>query len=183
MKTNGSKTVYQGELLRLRCDEVELPSGHRATREVVEHANAVAIIALYNVGKVFMERQYRQAAGKELLEIPAGGIEAGETPEVAARREMREETGFLPLKLIRLGGFYSAPGWATEYLHLFLATELVPSPLIAEDTDEIKLEAIPLSQLGNLIREGVIEDAKSIAGLLWYLTVYSENGQKASKLS
>jgi len=169
VKTTDSKVVYQGGLLRLRCDEIELPSGHKTMREVAEHADAVAIIAIDNAGNVLMERQYRHAAGKELLEIPAGCIEPGETPEAAARREMQEETSFLPQKLKRLGGFYSAPGWATEYLYLFLATDLLPSPLTAEDTDEIKLEAVPLSRILELITEGTVEDAKSIAGLLWCL--------------
>ena len=171
MKTISSTLAYQGDLLRLRRDKVLLPSGREATREVVEHADAVAIIALDSAGNVLLERQHRQAAGKELLEIPAGGIEPGEAPEAAACREMQEETGFLPQKLKKLGGFYSAPGWATEYLYLFLATNLTPSPLVAEDTDEIKLESTPLSQITRLIREGAIEDTKSIAGLLWYLTI------------
>ena len=163
--------IYQGNVVRLRLDEVELASNRQSSREVVEHADAVAVIALDNNGNVLLEKQYRHAAGKELLEIPAGGIEPGEVPETAARREMQEETGFLPQKLKRLGGFYSAPGWTTEYLHLFLATDLVPSPLIAEDTDEIKLQAAPLDHVSELIKEGFIEDAKSIAGLLWYLGI------------
>lgn len=174
MKTIDSKIIYQGNLICLRCDEVETPSGNKTTREVVEHVNAVAIIAIDSIGNVIMERQYRQAAGKELLEIPAGGIEPGETPEEAACREMQEETGFMPRKLKRLGGFYSAPGWATEYLYLFLATDLVPSPLIAEDTNEITPECIPAGQITQLISDGAIEDAKSIAGLLWYLAVCGE---------
>jgi len=172
MKTIGSRVVYDGDILRLRLDEVELPSGCKTAREVAEHADAVAIIALDDAGNVLLERQYRHAAGKEILEIPAGCIEPGESPEDAARREMQEETGFLPQKLKKLGSFYSAPGWATEKLHLFLATDLVPSPLVAEDTDEIKLEAVPISRVSELISEGVIEDAKSIAGLLWCLKLF-----------
>lgn len=175
MKTTSSLIVYQGDILRLRRDQVELPSGRETTLEVAEHANAVAIVAIDNLGNVLMERQYRHAAGKNLLEIPAGGIELNETPEMAARREMQEETGFLPQTLQRLGGFYAAPGWATEYLHLFLATDLVPSPLTAEDTCEIELEPVPVHQIMSLIRDGSIEDAKSIAGVLWYLRIRDED--------
>ncbi|MCL2149345.1 MAG: NUDIX hydrolase [Dehalococcoidia bacterium] len=175
MKTIGSTIVHQGDIFRLRRDEVVLPSGRKATREVVEHADAVAVVAVDGTGSVLLERQYRHAASKELLEIPAGGIEPGETPEAAICREMQEETGFFPRKLKKIGGFYSAPGWATEYLHLFIATDLVPSPLSAEDTDEIKLETVPISRISQLIVEGVIEDGKSIAGLLWYLMIREEH--------
>jgi len=173
-----STVVYQGNILRLRRDDVVLPSGHKTIREVVEHANAVAVIAVDDSDSVLMVKQYRHAAGKELLEIPAGVIEFNEMPEVAARREMQEETGLLPQTLTRLGGFYAAPGWATEYLHLFLATDLVASPLTAEDTCEIVLENVPVAQIPSLIKEGVIEDAKSIAGLLWYLGIHGEDCQK-----
>jgi len=106
---------------------------------------------------------------KELLEIPAGGIDPGEDPVAAVRREMREETGYLPQKVERLGGFYSTPGYGTEYLHLYLATDLIASPLQAEDTESIKLTKVPLSQILNLINSETIRDAKSIAGLLIYL--------------
>jgi ADP-ribose pyrophosphatase len=169
MKTTGSKIVYRGEVLNVRRDEVTLPSGRNTTREVAEHANAVAIVAIDPNGNVLLERQYRQAAGKELLEIPAGGIEPGEDPAAAVCREMQEETGFLPRKVTRLGGFYCAPGWATEYLHLYLATDLVPSQLTAEDTEEITLEAVPADRITGLIMNGAIEDCKSVAGLLIYL--------------
>ncbi|MDD1713457.1 MAG: NUDIX hydrolase, partial [Methanoregulaceae archaeon] len=139
------------------------------TREVAEHGDAVVVIAVDPDGNLLLERQYRQAAGRELLEIPAGGIEPGEEPAATVCREMQEETGFMPRKVEKLGGFYSAPGWATEYLHLFLATDLVPSRLTAEDTHEITVEAVPVSRIAGLIMDGAIEDGKTVAGLLWYL--------------
>ena len=168
-RTISSHYVYNGHNIRLRVDEVVLPSGKETVREVIEHNGAVAIVAMDIEKNILLVRQFRHAAGKELLEIPAGGIDPGETPEETTRREMQEETGYAPGKLERLGGFYSAPGYASEYLYLFLATELMPARLMAEDTEEIKLVRIPLNDVFELIRKGEIQDAKSIAGLLYYL--------------
>jgi ADP-ribose pyrophosphatase len=126
-------------------------------------------VAIDDDDNVLLVNQYRQAIGKELLEIPAGGIDPGEDAETAVRREMREETGFLPRRVERLGGFYSSPGFCTEYLHLYLATDFVSSPLYAEDTEIIKLVRVSTSQILELISSGRICDAKSIAGLLTYL--------------
>jgi len=118
--------------------------------------------------KVLLVKQFRKPVEKELLEIPAGSIDPGEDPVTTVRREMQEETGYLPRKVERLGGFYSSPGFCTEYLHLYLATDLTPSQLYAEDTESIKLVRVPVSQVPALITSGKICDAKSIAGLLIY---------------
>jgi ADP-ribose pyrophosphatase len=104
--------------------------------------------------------------GEELLEIPAGGIYPDETVEQAVCRELQEETGYFPHQLKKLRGFYSAPGYCTEYLYLYLATELAFSPLQAEDTEDIGLVRVPLADIPHLIASGKICDAKSIAGLL-----------------
>jgi ADP-ribose pyrophosphatase len=168
-RTLSSRYVYNGHNIRLRVDEVVLPSGRESIREVIEHKGAVVIVAVDDEKNVLLVRQFRHAAGKELLEMPAGGIDSGETPEETARREMQEETGYIPAKLEKLGGFYSAPGYANEYLYLFLATELSPARLIAEDTEEIKVVRMPLAEAVELIHKGDIQDAKSIAGLLYYL--------------
>jgi len=168
-RTISSRYVYKGHNIRLRVDGVVLPSGKETVREVIEHNGAVAIVAIDEAKNVLLVRQFRHAANKELLEIPAGGIDLGETPEETAHREMQEETGYAPGKLEALGGFYSAPGYASEYLHLFLATELAPARLIADDTEEIKVVKMPLVEAVELIHKGGIQDAKSIAGLLYYL--------------
>ena len=136
---------------------------------IVEHDDCVAIIAIDADDKVLLVKQFRKPVERELLEIPAGGIDPGESPEDAVSRELREETGYLPRKLESLGGFYSAPGYATEYLYLYLATELTPSRLFAEDTEGISVMQVSLSQIPELIASGSICDAKSIAGLLAYL--------------
>jgi ADP-ribose pyrophosphatase len=135
----------------------------------MEHSDCVAIIAVDDKDNVLLVNQFRKPVEKELLEIPAGGIEPGEDPVDCVRRELREETGFLPQKVERLGGFYSTPGYGTEYLYLYLATDLVPSPLQAEDSESIKLVRVPLAQIPGFITSGSICDAKSIAGLLTFL--------------
>ena len=168
-KTLSSKRIYEGRAVRLRVDTVKMPGGRETTREIVEHSDCVAIIALDDKENVLLVSQFRKAVEKELLEIPAGSIEPGEKLEECVRREMREETGFLPKKVERLGGFYSSPGFCTEYLHFFLATELISSPLQAEDSQSIKLVRVPLSEVPDLIASGSICDAKSIAALLFFL--------------
>jgi ADP-ribose pyrophosphatase len=164
-----SRVIYSGKVLSLRLDEVVSPSGKISLREVVEHNGAVAVVALSADGEVLLVKQHRHATGRDLLEIPAGGIDPGETPEQTVLREMQEETGFLPGFIQRLGGFYSAPGFSNEYLHIFLAENLLPARLFAEDTEEISLVKVPLAGIRDLISSGQIEDAKSIAGLLMYL--------------
>ena len=168
-KTLSSQPIYEGRAVNLRVDTVRMPSGRETTREIVEHSDCVAIIAIDADDNVLLVRQFRKAGEKELLEIPAGGIEPGEEPIECVRRELREETGYLPGKVERLGGFYSAPGYCTEYLHLYLATELTPSPLQAEDTEEITLVRVPINQVSSLITSDSICDAKSIAGLFAFL--------------
>jgi len=168
-KTLSSRLVYEGRAVKLRVDTVQTPDGRQTTREVVEHSDCVAIIALDADDKVLLVEQFRKPVEKELLEIPAGGIGPDEDPVTTVCREMREETGYLPQKVERLGGFYSTPGYCTEYLYLYLATDLTPSPLHAEDTDSISLVRVLTTQIPSLIASGNICDAKSIAGLLTFL--------------
>lgn len=168
-KTLSSQLIYNGRAVKLRVDTVQMPSGRETTREIVEHSDCVAIIAVDESDNVLLVNQYRQAVGKELLEIPAGGIDPNEDPQTAVRREMQEETGYLPKRVARLGGFYSAPGYCTEYLYLYLATDLIPSQLYAEDTEVIRLKRVPISQVPGLLASGRICDAKSIAGLSTFL--------------
>ena len=168
-ETLSSRMVYDGRAVKLRIDTVRMPSGRETVREIVEHGDCVAIIAVDDKDNILLVSQFRKSVEKELLEIPAGGIDPGETPEDCVRRELREETGFLPRKVERLGGFYSSPGYCTEYLHLYLATDLVSSPLQAEDSESIRLVRMPLAQIPGLIASGSICDAKSIAGLLIFL--------------
>ena len=168
-KTLSSRYVFEGRALNVREDTVLTPDGRRTTREVVEHEAVVAMVALDENANLIMVEQYRYALGDKLLEIPAGGINPGETQEAAVRREMQEETGLLPRRLKRLGGFYAVAGYGNEYLHVYLAEDFVPSQLHAEDTDDITVVKVPLSEARQLIASGAIQDAKSIAGMMLYL--------------
>jgi ADP-ribose pyrophosphatase len=168
-KTLSSRLIYDGRVVKLRVDTVQTASGRETMRETVEHADCVAVIAIDASNNILLVKQFRESVGKELLEIPAGGIDAGEDAESAVRRELREETGYLPRKVEKLGGFYSSPGYCTEYLHLYLATDLISSPLQAEDTESIQLIRVSLQEIPELIKSGAICDGKSIAGLLTFL--------------
>jgi len=159
-----SQHVYRGRAIHMRVDSVVKPNDKETTREVVEHVDCVVILPIDSKGNVLLVRQFRHAVGKELLELPAGSIDPGETPEQAAVRELREETGYKPGKLERLGGFYAAPGYCTEYLHFFRATQFEKSPLTAEDTDEIEVVPISPADVAGLVASGQICDAKTIAG-------------------
>ncbi len=168
-KTVSSQLIFEGRVVKLRVDTVRTPGGRETTREIVEHSDCVAIIAVDADDNVLLVNQFRKPVEKELLEIPAGGIDSGEDAVAAVRRELQEEAGYLPRKVERLGGFYSAPGYCTEYLYLYLASDLVLSKLQAEDTESISVVRVPVSQVSGLIASGSITDAKSIAGLLTFL--------------
>lgn len=165
-KTLSSQQIYEGRAVKLRVDNVVKPSGKATTREVVEHSDCVAVVVLDSKDNVILVRQFRKAVGKPLLEIPAGGIDSGEQPTETVRRELQEEIGYFPNKIDKLGGFYAAPGYCTEYLHLYVATHLMARRLEAEDTEDIEVVRVPLSRIPELIALGEICDAKSIAGLL-----------------
>ena len=168
-KTLLRKYVFEGHLIKVRVDTVAAVDGHHAVREIVEHPDAVVMVALDADNNVLLVNQYRTPIGKSLLEIPAGVIEKKEDAEAAAIREMQEETGYKPQKLVFLTGFHTSPGFSSEYLHLFLATDLIPSSLRAEDTAGIELVRVPVSQITELVTSGRIQDAKTIAGLLLFL--------------
>ena len=165
-ETLSSKVIYQGRAVNLRVDTVKTENGKTTSREIVEHSNCVAVVVLDAEDNVILVRQFRKAVDKNLLEIPAGGIDPDEQPLDSVARELQEEIGYLPQKIEKLGGFYAAPGYSTEYLYLYMATQLEPSQLVAEDTENIEVVKVPLAKISDLIASGDICDAKSIAGLL-----------------
>ena len=170
-KTLATQQIYQGRAVNMRVDTVENAGGAETTREVVEHSDCVAVVVIDEQDNVLLARQFRHAVGKFLLEIPAGGINSGEEPVDTVCRELQEEIGYFPRRIERLGGFYTTPGYGTEYLHCFLATDLVSSRLVAEDTESIELLRVPSGQIPLLIMSGEICDAKSIAALLLFLFI------------
>jgi ADP-ribose pyrophosphatase len=168
-KTVSSRYAFKGRALNLRIDTVINADGHETTREIVEHTECIAVVPVDAEGNILLVRQFRKALEKELLEIPAGGIDPGEDPPTAVIRELQEEIGFIPGKVEKLGGFYSSPGFCNEYLYLFLATDLKASRLYAEDTPGIVTVKIKPRQIMRMINSGEICDSKSVAGLLYYL--------------
>jgi ADP-ribose pyrophosphatase len=161
-----TERVYDGRVVNLRVDEVRLPDGKPARREVVEHRGAVAIVALLPDDRVMLVRQWRHCAGEALTEIPAGTLNDGEEPLVCARRELMEETGHAPGSLEPLVTFYSAPGFTTEKLYLFLARDLTPASAEQDEDEDVEAVRVPWQEALAMCLDGRIRDAKSIAGLL-----------------
>ena len=166
METINQETVFSGRIVEARVDTLLSPDGRQITREVIHHPGAVAIIPIDADDNVLLVRQYRYPVGLDLLEIPAGVIEDGESPDHTAQRELREEVGYASRNLRALGGIYSSPGFCDEILYMYLARDLVESRLPGDDDEDITVERVPMSDVGRLIRFGEIQDAKSVAGLL-----------------
>ena len=160
------ETVFSGRVIEIRVDTLLMPDGKQIIREVVQHPGAVAIIPIDREDNVLLVRQYRYAAGQSILELPAGVIEEGESPDDTAQRELQEEIGYASQNLRALGGVYSSPGFCTEFLYLYIARDLVPSRLPGDEDEDISVETVPMSRVDRLIRLGEIQDAKTVAGLL-----------------
>ncbi|HVU14034.1 MAG TPA: NUDIX hydrolase [Phototrophicaceae bacterium] len=158
--------LYDGRIIKLDLLDVRLPDGKEAKRERIIHPGAVAIVAFDSDQKVLLVRQFRSAAQKTLVEIPAGTLNPGEDPHGCAERELQEETGYKPGTLEALGGIYSAPGYTSEFIYLFSATDLSESKLAHDDDEFIEVEHVPLAQALAMIESGEIADGKSVAGLM-----------------
>jgi ADP-ribose pyrophosphatase len=161
-----SELLYQGRLLTLRRNTVRMANGHVSTRETVEHPGAVAMVPLCDDGRVLLVRQWRTAAGRPLLEIPAGTLAPGEEPQACAERELMEEVGCRPGRLTPIVSFYLAPGYSTEILHVFLAEMLIPERRPHDEDEAIEVVAASWGDIEIYIQAGEIGDAKSLAGLL-----------------
>lgn len=161
-----SEQLYDGRVVHLYVHEVRLPDGTLSKREVVKHPGAVAIIAVDETQHVLLVRQFRLPAGKILWEIPAGTLEPDEDPVDCAVRELQEETGFKPGRLEALGGFYVAPGYTTEFIYLFLASDLQESQLDGDSDEFIEAQRVTFVEALAMIERGDIVDGKTVNGLL-----------------
>jgi len=181
----GTRTVYRGHYLEVRVDEILMPDGGRSTRDIVGHPGAVAIVALDAEDRLLMVRQFRLAAGRTLLEIPAGTLDRAldgslEDPDLAARRELEEETGVRAGSWQHLGAFWTAPGFATELMHLYLARDLAPAHearLGPDDDERLELEHVPWREAVAMVEGGQIADAKSLVGVLWLARILEAPGR------
>ncbi len=162
-----SRRLYEGRIVNLRIDTVELPGGRQATREVVEHGDVVATVPLLEGDDVLLVRQYRLPTERVLLEVPAGGVDGGEVVKAAAQRELGEECGRRAGRLDRLGGFYVSPGFCNEFVHVFLATKLEPVESHPDPDEQLAVVRLPLAEALRLVGSGEIRDGKSIIGLTW----------------
>ena len=159
-----TQTIFEGEVLTLRVDEIEASDGHRATREVIEHRGAVGIVCV-DRDEIVLVRQYRHATTEELLEIPAGKLEAGEDPEVCAARELVEEVGLRPKRLEHLATFYTTPGFSNERFHLYFTDDVTPETGGTDPGEIVTIERRPVVSVRTLIDSGEVRDAKSLLGL------------------
>jgi len=165
-ETLHTETLYHGRAFNVRRDEIRLPDGKTARLEIVDHVGAVTLVPVDDQNRVWFVRQYRHPAGEVLLELPAGMVEPGEAPLDCARREIREEIGMAAGRIEPIGEYYLAPGYSTEFMHAFLATDLHPDPLPGDADEFISVEPIPLEVVLHMIESGKIRDAKTLASLM-----------------
>ena len=161
-----SETLLKGRAFAIRRDLMRTPDGRETKFDIIEHGGSVVIVPLDSDGNLLFVRQYRHAAGQDLLELPAGTLDEEEEPAVCAAREIREETGFAAGRLEKIGDFYLAPGYSTEFMVVFLATDLKHDPLEADADEFLSVEKIPVQQAIELAERGEMPDAKSLAALL-----------------
>ena len=165
-KKISSRQVFDGVVVKLFVDEVELPNGNKSVREVVRHPGAVCVVPVTDEGEVIMVRQFRYAFGQTLLEIPAGKLEPGEDPLKAALRELEEETGTVAEKIEHIGELYTTVAILDEKIHMYLATGLSYKNAHPDEDEFLEVEKIPLDTLINMVMSGEIKDSKTQVALL-----------------
>lgn len=156
-----TKPIFDGKIIKLQVDTVTLPNGSTATREIVRHPGAVAVLAIKE-DKMLVVEQYRKPLGRNQVEIPAGKLDPGEEPIVAAMRELAEETGYRADHLIPLGSFYTSPGFADEIIHLYAADQLIAGEAHTDEDEFLEVDEMTLEEAFAAMRAGRISDAKTI---------------------
>lgn len=168
-KTLKSKLIYKGKIINLRLENVILPNGREATREIIKHSGSVAILPLIDKDKFLLVKQYRKPIEKVLLEIPAGRIEKGENFKECAKRELAEETGYKASDFKKIASVYLAPGYSSEIIHILLAKNLKKSRANPDDDEFIKTVILNKKEILNKIIDNKIKDSKTIVSILLYL--------------
>ncbi len=168
-KTISGETIYEGKIITLRVEQVELPDGNQATRELIQHPGAVSIIPITADGKIVLVEQYRKALERTLIEIPAGKIDPGEEPAVTAIRELEEETGYGAKEFTYIQSFATSPGFADEVIHMYLAQNLyaIENPAAGDEDEFIGLLEVTLEEAEEMVVSGKIYDAKTAFAVLY----------------
>lgn len=166
-KIINSKTLHKGRIFDLVSKRIRYPDGREANFEIIRHPGAIAVIPINGKGEIIFVKQYRPAIASQLLEIPAGGLEKGESAKDCAIRELQEEIGMLPGKLEKLLDVYIAPGYSDEIITFFLASELTPSSLLQDEDEEIEIISLTVSKAFAQIESAEIKDAKTILALTY----------------
>jgi len=162
----GSEILLKGRAFTIRRDRLKTPDGREAKYDILEHGGSIVIVPIDQDGNVLFVKQYRHATGKDLLELPAGTLEKDEDPDLCAAREIREETGFAANRIEKIGEFYLAPGYSSEFMRVYLARDLKHDPLEADADEFLSVEKIPLTKAIEMAERGEIQDAKTLAALL-----------------
>lgn len=162
--TVDTSTIFEGKIIDLQVVTVTLPDGTKATREIVRHPGAVAVLAIKD-GRMLVVEQYRKPLERTQVEIPAGKLDAGERPEDAAKRELEEETGFRARSLIPLGAFSTSPGFADEIIYLYAAVDLEEGTMKPDEDEFLEVSALTMDEAFDAMRQGRIGDAKTIQAL------------------
>ena len=165
LEKKSSEQVYKGRAFSVRKDELVTPQGKTVHYDVVDHVGSVSIVPVDDLGNVYFIRQFRPSVDEWLLELPAGTLEPGESFDDAAKREVREEVGMRAGKIVRLGAYYLAPGYCTELMESFLATELSDDPLPPDDDEYLEVVKISIREAYELANNGQIRDGKTLAAL------------------
>lgn len=167
-----SEKIYEGKIIKVRVETVELPGQIYAKREIVEHARGVGIVAITKEDNIILVKQYRKAINKPIYEIPAGIVEAGEDISDAAARELQEEAGFKPLNLELVVESYASPGFTDEKLSIFFTDKLELSQLDLDESEFLEVEEVPLTRAIEMVENFEISDAKTVIGILYAARKY-----------
>ncbi len=175
-KTTKTTPIYDGKIVKLQVDDVMLPDGQVAKREIIKHPGAVAVIAVTDEGKLVLVEQYRKALERSIVEIPAGKLEPGEEPAMTARRELEEETGYGAHSLTYLQTFATSPGFADEVIHLYVAKDLynIDNKAALDEDEFVELIEVSLEVAQSMVADQRIFDAKTAFAVLW-LVAHLEN--------